>query len=256
MSESVSLTTESPAESITRVMNDWLSMEIMNSGVNRNSYLNEAVGFAENGLAKNQAHFNRLEEFTETFATYPDNPDAIRNQLFCVQMGLSGTFRTQCFILAKSADDYMERRNKGNFDALSDVDTAVTDHIVDRYGKPLTSSDLPNVSVDVDDLITDTTRVNSFRYEALKRMYEDPTRNQGHKALFNTLRLSRLQKLWMGLAVDYILYAAQLDDGHFDNILFLEPKTITEARPFKPFQKQDLLTTRSGKCALRDVSVS
>ncbi len=227
----------SPLETITReqdpsatmiahALEGWLVMEVANSNENGNAYLNGQADFVTNGKAKNFSHVSRLDNFTGLFSQYPNDHNVIAKQLFCIQMGISGAFRTQCFILAKSAEDYMMRRAIG-YDPLGDVSAVVTDQLAIR---PLGSQ------TDIEDLVKNTRQINEQRFKILQAVYDDPKRSQGLHAIFHHLRLSRLQESFLRLGVDYIIHAAETSGGTFESVTFLEPKTIAKARPYQPFK--------------------
>lgn len=241
MSEAAPATYETvPSAAITEAMAGWLSAEVLNSLYNQNAVLNNPDDFLKNSEAKTQAHFNRLEEWTNLFDSYPTDTEIISRQLFAVQMGLSGAFRLRCFVRSNNPKQYMYER--GSRPLSINISDEVEAHLKDRFGFAPTSEDLITQTVDADQLIRDTRAVNALRLHVCQEVHEDSKlwQDAGRPRVLRRLgyiaRLSDLQKEWLKLGTDYVLHAAYINSDGLQGVAFLEPKTTTDAGLYKPFQ--------------------
>lgn len=155
-------------------------------------------------------------------------------------MGISGAFRTQSYILGRDEDNYMRRRAEWHYGPLGvDVDEITQERLSERFDGTLpTLADLKRQTINPEDLADETHRVNELRIESMEQFGKDPNRKNGvlHQLRYFT-SMTRLQREWLRLGVDYILHAAQVQDGQLDNVTFLEPNTVNLAQPYHPFRK-------------------
>lgn len=224
-----------PSESIAGATKFWLSEEIKSSMSGSNAYLDNMETFIADGHAKVINHFGRLELWTELFAKYPTDNQAITRQLFGVQTGLSGAFRTQCYISAKETEDYTNKRTARPLGV--NIEEIVHNRLIERFSSLPNNDDLILPTITAGELVTQTKEVNRFRLETLSALHDDPRHKQGLRVLFYHMRLSRLQQRWLELGVDYTLHAAFVNGGTLDKIEFLEPLPITKAQPYRPFDR-------------------
>lgn len=224
-----------PAESMAIAMGFWLSEEIKSSMAGTNAYLDNMDTFIADGRAKATSHYGRLGLWTDQFAKDPTDMQAITMQIFGVQTGLSGAFRTQCYILAKSPGDYAHRRMNGPLGI--NIGEEVNDKLTMRFGMLPSETDLQLPSVNPTELAAKTKEVNMLRLSVHGKISDNPRHKEGMRAVSHSIRLVRLQKQWLRLGVDYMLHAAHINDGRLDKLEFLEPLPITVAKPYKPFAR-------------------
>lgn len=241
MTEIATVTPETlkPVESISTVIRTWLAQEIENSYYNSNAYLNGMDTFQTYGSAKNEGHFDRLENWTNQFEKDPTDQEILTRILFGIHMGLSGTFRTQCWIASQGERDYNIRRRSGHvhYGPLGvSINQQVSERLVYQFGRLPTSQDLAVPKVFPEDLIKQTREVNRLRLDTHARIHDDPQPKEHLLRRFMYfMQLARLQQSWLDLGTDYITYNAHLNNGDLSKITFLEPTTISDARPYKPF---------------------
>lgn len=221
----------SPAEVITEGVEDWLLEEVESSRTGRNSVLDKHQPNLVD-IRKVEGHYNRLTAWTEQFAKESANDYLTARQLFAAQMHLSGLFRMQCQILARSQEEY-EKRRFGSYPLGINVSKHVNDILTERFGKFPVSSDLSQETVRLEQLVSATTELNDRNYSDLNKMssYTRP-RKAG-----TIIKLQRMQREWLNLSTDYILYAAQIRGGNLSTVPFLEPKSYSDSpQVYYPFE--------------------
>lgn len=215
------------AEAITEAMEDWLLAEVEESRIGRNAVLDNIYrpNFIDGG--KREGHFNRLVLWTRQFANESHHDYMTARQLFATQMKLSGLFRIQCRILASSQEDY-EQRRFGNYPSGINIGRQVNYHLNESAG----STDLASKTIGLERLVADTLRLNEEEYDSLGRLP-----NQTNlRRIGNYIKLQRMQREWLDLSTDYIIYAAQVREGNLAAVPFLEPKSISEnPQTYYPF---------------------
>lgn len=229
-----------PAHAITGAVTDWLAQEIKSSMEGSNSYLDEMGSFIETTDAKKRGHYDRLEAWTGQFEKDPADMAAIEKQMYGVLTGLSGAFRTQCYVLAKGdGEGYARRRTGWHYGPLGiNISETVSGRLEAQFGEEPDTKSLGVETIDVDNLAQQTKDVNELRYDTVTRFCADHKRTQGLlRPLGHFARLAALQRDWLELGTDYIAYGAQLNNGSLEKVTFLEPKPITAAGSYGPFAK-------------------
>jgi hypothetical protein len=226
----------SKANAIAGAIENWLSEEIVTSSEGENAFLDNWDTFLQDGLAKANSHFDRLKIRTDSlFDSESVEDEVVAMQIYDTQSGMSGAFRTQCYILAADHEDYFRRR-LGSSPLNVDIKSSINEMVSQKPGnQPSTSRDY-QLKINKADLLTATHSTNMLRLKTMEKISKDKNPKFGTKKAINALLLTQLQQEWLNLSTDYILYAAQLHDGDLSSVPFFEPKPINKARIYYPFR--------------------
>jgi hypothetical protein len=247
MSEKLGETPEfEPVTAIAQVLKEWLQTEIDSTmrPNSRNSYLNDWERFRKDlqfpfedsrnqNAGKARSHYDRLLGWTLDSEKYPSlitDDYYLARQIFCAQMFVSGAYRRQCFFQAANTSDYVRRRQS---EGPTDIDL---EKVVEaRYDR---AQNVLNKNAPWSRLQQTTLEVNEEALEAAKLVHElgSASLERESSTVVNVLRDQ--QSRWVGLAVDYTVFAADRPNSGWENVPFLEAKSITEEPaiyyPFKP----------------------
>jgi hypothetical protein len=231
-----------PHETIAAVMHGWLAEEIRNSGSedNKNKELDKWDTFMQNGMAKAKSHYNRLRLRTDNFYSLESADEFIALQIFDTQMGVSGAFRTQCRVMADDHPDYLARRyGTYPYEPTSsgiNIGAQINERLYWHFGRMPSEGDFRMARVLPETLIAATNATNNLRLTTMERIAQDLDVDTPQNKVKHETRLKRLQETWVGLAVDYIVYAAQQRGGSLARVPMKEPKSITDGEFFYPFE--------------------
>ena len=229
------------AETISRVLQDWLNVEARTSMRDVNAYLMSLQNFhadiersyndsLNRTGGKSQGHLDRpTGVWWERFVTDPANDEVSATQTFASQMLLSGFRRNQIMLEAKSQDEYEDRWQSGEL-GIDLVDT-VAERLTERFAK--SSDEVANVDFEAADLTLDALFTTAFFTVKRGRWTQEYLYEFGHKDLYKpdapcSILQRQMQEAWAGLATDHIIYAASLRDGDLARVPFLQPISITQ----------------------------
>ncbi|HEX7632923.1 MAG TPA: hypothetical protein VF401_01205 [Candidatus Saccharimonadales bacterium] len=232
-----------PITAIMAAMQSWLQAEIENSSQGRNAILDDWDRYttdlylpydsSENQkTGKHRSHYNRLVEWTVAAEQDPvllTNEYWLARQLWCAQMFISGAYREQCFAQAVSPADYQNRRqNQGPVDI--DIGTIANA----RWQANLPGGVYKNTPWA--GLMDRTLQTNDDWRDIVQLTHERGLQDRGKEDSTSVKLYKTGQRIWTELAVDYILFAAHQLESPIAEVLFLEPKSITEdPQLYNPF---------------------
>jgi hypothetical protein len=241
-------------ETIAQTFENWLRAEVISSGIERNTVLDDyerALPGLKRGYddpenyvaAKHEAHvFTRMPIWWEAFVTTPpEHPkyDEMAAQIsFNALMQVSGTYRDQCYLQATDPeidpDDYINRRQSrpigvNNLPAVVNARLA-THFLANDWDK---EADFATASIDISEL--DRTRQKAIRIgdEAVKTMCARVAEGKDlHQEESESVReMLDAQYNWLTLAIDCVTLAAKIRRGDLAAVPFLEPKSISADPP-------------------------
>lgn len=248
MSEVVRDRTElQPHEAIAQVFHDWLVAEVESSSQNQNAILDDWASFhaalqmpfsdnANVSARKADSHYSRLRLWTDEFAKGHVDDSSIAHQIYGTLTGMSGAFRTQCNTFASNQNQYTTRRQNGEPLGIN-ISVQVQKRLVERFGKLPDQQDLAYKANSLGELVELTHTTNESRLEIIKQLY-DGKPLLGLRKVVALMRLMRNQREWLDLGVDYVIYAAQKNDGDLTKVPFMQPLPITHAEVEYPFTEQ------------------
>jgi hypothetical protein len=225
---------------VAKALRDWLQEEIENSMIGRNAILDDWSQFKRDlklpfddfrnqDAGKARSHYDRLATWTLASEEYPDllqDDYFIARQMFCAQMFISGAFRKQCFLEARNADEYIQKR-KNHGPAGIDIEESATTRLNDHQnGNAFLRGPYKNTLEA--QLIEKTLQANDTSLELSKDTHNTIFNNPDSKVDVAITRLMYAQDMWSSLTVDYIVYSALLKNGKLDDVPMLRPKSISE----------------------------
>lgn len=248
MPESIDISPEvlKLSETVSVALSNWLQEEVASSVVGKNQVLDDYTGFYNSLLkpstdpnnvnyGKALSHFNRLRLWTDQFANMVDSDQATARQLFCVQMFMSGLFRTQCMLEATDQEDYYQRRMSGKAVGV-DLSTVIAEQMQTRSGTLKDHVDFSSATPNLAELVELTDQTNET-HKALIQKLHDRDNSTSNVDLPMIEDIKTMQVAWAELAVDYILFAAHERGDQLAPVPFWEPKSISENPAiYYPFQ--------------------
>ncbi|MGH7157168.1 MAG: hypothetical protein ACREGG_03610 [Candidatus Saccharimonadales bacterium] len=232
---------EDTTANISTSIYDWLETEVMTSSrqgdVNEvlNDYTQAIQGlrggfdhpknFAWNKL---NSHISRLEgwlrDYSEVSPEDKDFDTFASRITFGGLMQISGSYRDQCYIEAKSAEEYLERRQRVTGINLTN---AIRNRLSDRLGD---SVDFANVQIDIEELSRSFRKVSDLGTRAVKAMCSRAVIGYdfGQPDSRSAREMMVAQSHWLDYTVDSILVTAKLKQGDLGAVPFWEPISITE----------------------------
>lgn len=232
------------SEAISDVFNDWLNTEVRSSA---GDYLDDytaavrglkgGINHKDNFLAlKHESHVhNRLPQAWETFviSLEPNNPEEQREYMsawlmFTPLMQVSGTFRTQCYLEAQNAEDYLVRRQA----RPSGINMQNT--VAERLKVWLPNPDnFADASLTVEELGRQLKIVSEVGEKAVKRVCARAVigydlKQEGSRS---AREMVTAQYNWASFAANCVVLAAKLRRGDLAAVPFLEPKSISATPP-------------------------
>ncbi|HSW37613.1 MAG TPA: hypothetical protein VLG37_04580 [Candidatus Saccharimonadales bacterium] len=174
---------------------------------------------------------NHLKELLET-ATPEQKDDLIARQIFCTQMFLSGAYRTQCFMRAKNAEEYVEARKAG---IGINLRLCVEDYLAWGFNGSV-EPDLRVKTIHLGDLVAMTYKTHDNGLETLELLHTFGRYYRGVSDSPIVEALKAMQGDWVRLAVGYIIFAAQERGGDLARVPFWEAKSISDVpKIYYPF---------------------
>jgi hypothetical protein len=240
------MTRAETAQTIADMTLDWLKAEVDVSSreYDRNQPLNELknaraslyLGYdnPSNSIAnKSQGHLTRLRTSWWEGYTMSLDPDFDNHYqrdfqaaklIFAGLMEVSGTYRDQCYVQARSQEDYQQLRNGA-------IGIDINQVVLERVERRLPADgDLGMSLLELSDL--DFSREVSMDIGGLAvKMFCDRAerRLDFNKRRSESVRLMKIaQKHWLNFVVDGVLYTAKRHDGVLAAVPFLEPISITD----------------------------
>lgn len=225
-----------PAIAITLALRNWLQTEIDSTmqDHSRNAYLNDWDRFfmdlglpfqdrANQNSGKAIAHYNRLRDWTLAVESYPqllEDDYFLARQIFCAQMFISGAYRRQCFFQATDPADYARRRQRQGpvgIDLTAAVRTGLKEEL------PVAYSDTPWGR-----LQQATLKLNEEALEGAELVHQLGPDSIDREDSTAVRVLQDIQNRWVKLAVNYMTFIAEQPSKSFQDVPFLEAKSITE----------------------------
>lgn len=228
---------------ISGTLYDWLKAEVETSGRpgDVNSVLDDydqAVTGLRGGFNhptnffwnKFNGHMDRLESWVRDYSEIDPTDEDFDNFAVKVTFGglmeMSGCFRAQCYVVARNAQEYLERRK-----SVTDINLTrtVTDRLTERIPN---SIDLVSARIDLAELERSRKRISDLGRRAVKRLCSMAVLDEGNELgqldsrSANELRVA--QAHWLDFTVDSIVMTAKLKGGDLEAAPFWEPVSITE----------------------------
>ncbi len=229
------------SEAISEAVYDWLEAEVATSSnpEDVNAVLNDytsAIAGLHGGFEhpknftwnKAQSHISRLNSDFEIFAdTLPNDKyyDKIAAKIiFDGLMQVSGSYRNQCYVEARDAEDYIERRQK----AIGlNIANTVRNRLIDLVPQ---SGDFSSAKISVESLGERVKQVSQLGETAVKRLCSRAALGYdfGTPGSRSAQEMISAQYNWLNFALDSLILVAKYKDGDIAAVPFLEPISITE----------------------------
>jgi hypothetical protein len=230
-------------ETIAQTFEDWLRAEVISSGIERNTVLDDYER-ALPGLKR--GYDDQWEAFVTAPPEHPKYDEMAAQISFYALKRVSGAYRDQCYLQAADPeidpDDYINRRQSraigvNNLPAVVNARLA-THFLANDWDK---EADFATASIDISEL--DRTRQKAIRigHEAVTTMCARVAEGKDlHQEESKSVReMLDAQYNWLTLAVDCVTLAAKIKHGDLAAVPFLEPKSISADPPpqvIYPFQ--------------------
>jgi hypothetical protein len=235
MGMKLNLAIEEPTEAVAGSFYKWLQTEVETSGTDRNRYLDEYDRALEGLKAgwedprnftarKLESHNQRLPLWWEAYTYNPLDDYQSARILFAGLMQLSGAYRDQCYVQARDADDYIERRQKAiGIDLKPPVG-------IRMYTYLPSTGNLARARISNEDLknrMEKSINVGEVTVKNLCRRAEiGEDLGKAHSPAVVEMYLA--QENWTTFCTDCVILAAKLRKGKLSSVPFLEPKSISE----------------------------
>jgi hypothetical protein len=222
----------SPAQAIAKAIEDWLTSEIESSGTGRNAVLDKVLpqqGYDFISGGKTEGHYNRLKLWTTQFAEDVEDDYITARQIFAIHMELSGMFRIQCFVRSGPNERFYRNLRFNSGRSLgTDINKQVRTRLLEHSSYIPDRSDLTTYTIGHDELLEITGDYNESLYQYLKKLGSREKPDSPMRKVQTIQRLQNIQRDWLNLATDYIIFAGQQRGGQLSNVPFLEPKSISD----------------------------
>lgn len=214
----------------------WLADEVKSSGQGNNAILDNyddaisgIVGGWDHpknfGRIKHESHVdNRMPLWWAQYEQDPENDLVSAKLLFNGLMQISGAYRTQCYLQARGAQDYLWRRSG------RPVGINLESEAMARLINVVPGNDLSEAEMSVEDLGSEVERVSRIGETALKNVskYNTNTGRDLRRANSPSVQeMAMAQHAWARFSIDCVIVAAKIRGGELAAVPFLEPKSIS-----------------------------
>lgn len=225
------------AANISEAFSQWLRDEVASSSSEGdvNVYLDE-FNTAREGLRggwdhpknftarKLESHLTRLPLWWEAYTLDPSDDYQSARFLFNSLMQVSGCYRNQCYMEAKDADDYKERRLKAVGIYLG---TTVLHRLMDTVPA---SGSFAEADITLEELDKVRVEVSEAGEEAVRKVCKRTVAgfDFGVPDSMSAKFMMEAQHAWLNLSSDSVVFAAKIRGGELAAVPFLEAKSISE----------------------------
>lgn len=232
---------EDAAANISTTIYDWLEAEVETSSKpdDPNSVLDDytkAIAGLRGGFDhpynfawnKLNGHISRLEgwvrDLSEIDSTDEDFDKFAVKVTFGGLMQVSGSYRDQCYLEARGAEDYLERRKRV-------IGVNLTEVVINSLKWTLPENrQFAEAMIDLEDFDHRRDVVSTLGERSVKVMCNRVVMGQdlGQPDSRSAREMMDAQKLWLELTVDSIVLGAKLKNGDLGAVPFWEPISISK----------------------------
>ena len=221
------------AEAIADTVELWLADEILDADTGHNAILSEFIERKADlqkpydddtnfCAAKARSHYNRLGIMAEDWARLgaEGNDVAGSKYLFLGLMMISGNYRQQRLIEAKSADEYLEKRYARpiGINIGAEVKRGL---VVHEPVLGLASDERLSAGIEL------VRRSNELNMLTHRGFYNRPEQLAHAGDDYASELFVNMQKLWVVTTAIQVVIAASFRDGDFSRVAFPQPRSIT-----------------------------
>jgi hypothetical protein len=176
---------------------------------------------------KTLSHLGRLGVWWQGFVADPRDDYMTARQIFGHQMRISGCRKAELLLRATSQEDYQRLRREAAPVGVN-IGLFVTSRTFQHFGRLPEPDELAGAKLGLDELHQATAELITHSNTQAKEFYRSGKHYAGQADSPITASLRDEQRRWTELAVDHILYAAQIRGGNLARVPLLHPVSISD----------------------------